>query len=259
MKRLKEGLAEFNCFILFVLVLIFILILVVVLWPDDKNNSSSIVVKDREEAREIMEEFLLEKYGESYEVSLPARTDSGDFHAYFYDPLEKVVEVDVETGECRDSKTADIVLDYLEENIESKINDNWLDNMSEFAVNFVSSVPSKNWPVDSDPLDIIAEENMYFTLIILVNTDSIDKLSEVEKVKAILNLEEFANFDMTLDIYYVNNESYQKIIQTYQNSTNNDKRLYLSIDDSSYYNRLTVRYNYDHEITSEEILEDFVN
>lgn len=60
-----------------------------------------------------MEKFLLEKYDVSYDVSLPSRTDNGDFSAHYYNPYDNIVEINVETGECRDSGIRFIVEDYL--------------------------------------------------------------------------------------------------------------------------------------------------
>ena len=56
-----------------------------------------------------------------------------------------------------------------------------------------------------------------------------------------------------------NNEQYQQIVDTYQNSTYIDGKLLLSISDN-YYNKLVVRHiPRKGEITTDEIMEDFTN
>ena len=259
----KKNLKGFSYFGAFVIVFIVILFVVMMLWPSGNEENSykirELVITDREQAREEMEKYLLEKYGKSYEVSLPARTDTGNFHAYFYNPLENMVEIDVETGKCKDSGIKFIVEDYLKERLEPIINNSWNENMHELANYFFYDVPSKDWPIDSNPLDIIEVEYMQFVTVIVVNTESIDKNVEANKVKQFLDLDELYKFKISLEIYYVNNEQYQQIVDTYQNSTYIDGKLFLSIGDN-YYNKLVVRHiPRKGEITTDEIMEDFTN
>ena len=259
----KKNLKGFSYFGAFVIVFIVILFVVMMLWPSGNEENSykirELVITDREQAREEMEKYLLEKYGKSYEVSLPARTDTGNFHAYFYNPLENMVEIDVETGKCKDSGIKFIVEDYLKEKIEPIINNNWNDNISDFSVHFFYDVPSKNWPIDSNPLDIIEVEYMQFAPVIVVNTESIDKNVEANKVKQLLDLENLYNFNISLTIFYVNNEQYQQIVETYHNSTYTKNKLYICVGDN-YYNKLIVNYfPRKEEITTNEIMEDFTN
>ncbi len=259
----KKNLKGFSYFCAFVIVFVVILFVVMMLWPSGNEENSykirELVITDREQAREEMEKYLLEKYGKSYEVSLPARTDTGNFHAYFYNPLENMVEIDVETGKCKDSGIKFIVEDYLKEKIEPIINNNWNDNISDFSVYFLYDVPSKNWPVDSNPLDIIEVEYMQFAPVIVVNTESIDKNVEANKVKQLLDLENLYNFNISLTIFYVNNEQYQQIVETYHNSTYTKNKLYICVGDN-YYNKLIVNYfPRKEEITTNEIMEDFTN
>lgn len=118
---------------------------------------------------------------------MPSRTDNGDFSAHYYNPYDNIVEINVETGECRDSGIRFIVEDYLKEKLEPIINSNWNENMQEFSISFINDVPSKDWSVDSSSLDIIETESMSFTMVILVNTESIDKSVEASKVKGCKN------------------------------------------------------------------------
>ena len=62
-----------------------------------------------------------------------------------------------------------------------------------------------------------------------------------------------------LEIYYAKNEEYQQIVKTYQNNNYTDRKLLMSID-NNYYNKLVVRYNpRKGELTTDEIIGDFVN
>lgn len=268
MNKVKKILNGFGYFGTFVIVFIIILFVIMMLWPggseedDDSSKEYNIkkqVITNREQAREEMEKYLLKKYGKSYEVSLPSRTEVGEFYAYFYNPYENIVEINVETGKCRDSGIKSIVEDYLKEKLEPIINNSWNENMHELANYFFYDVPSKDWPVDSNPLDIIEVEYMQFVTVIVVNTESIDKNFEANKVKQFLDLDELYKFKISLEIYYVNNEQYQQIVDTYQNSTYIDGKLLLSIGDN-YYNKLVVRHiPRKGEITTDEIMEDFTN
>lgn len=262
MKKENKVLKSFSYFGTFVIVFIIAFIAIIMLWPgnsdDNGSNIKKTVIKDREQAREEMEEYLLEKYGESVEVSLPFRSEDGNFQAYVYNPFSYMIEIDVETGKCKDGRVKSIVEDYLKEKVEPIINNDWNDNILDISVQFFDDVPSKDWPVNSDPLDIIDEERMNLGLIIVVNAESIDKNVEASKVKQLIDLEELYSFNITCEVYYVNNEVYQQIGQTYQNSTS-DEQLLMSIGDN-YYNKLVVRYNpCKEEITTEEIIEDFAN
>lgn len=131
--------------------------------------------------------------------------------------------------------------------------------MQEFSISFINDVPSKDWSVDSSSLDIIETESMSFTMVILVNAESIDKSVEASKVKQLLDLEELSNLNIILEIYYAKNEEYQQIVKTYQNNNYTDRKLLMSID-NNYYNKLVVRYNSRKgELTTNEIIGDFVN
>ena len=256
--KILKGVSYFGTFVI-------VFIIIIMLWPGESDNSldssniRDVVITSKEQAREEMEKFLLEKYDVSYDVSLPSRTDNGDFSAHYYNPYDNIVEINVETGECRDSGIRFIVEDYLKEKLEPIINSNWNENMQEFSISFINDVPSKDWSVDSSSLDIIETESMSFTTVILVNTGSIDESVEASKVKKPLDLEELYKFKISLEIYYVNNEQYQQIVETYQNSTYIDGKLLLSIGDN-YYNKLVVRHiPHKGEITTDEIMEDFTN
>lgn len=256
--KILKGVSYFGTFVI-------VFIIIIMLWPGksdnslDSSNIRDVVITSKEQAREEMEKFLLEKYGVSYDVSLPSRTDNGDFSAHYYNPYDNIVEINVETGECRDSGIRFIVEDYLKEKLEPIINSNWNENMQEFSISFINDVPSKDWSVDSSPLDIIETESMNFTTVILVNTGSIDKSVEASKVKQLLDLEELSNFNIILGIYYANNEEYQQIVKTYQNNNYTDRKLLMSID-NNYYNKLVVRYNpRKGELTTDEIIGDFDN
>ena len=265
MKKGNKFLKGFSYFGTFVIVCIISFVVIIMLWPGESDNSSDssnirdVVITSKEQAREEMEKYLLKKYGKSYEVSLPSRTEVGEFYAYFYNPYENIVEINAETGKCRDSGIKSIVEDYLKEKLEPIINNSWNENIHEFANYFFYDVPSKDWPVDSNPLDIIEVEYMQFVTVIVVNTESINKNVEANKVKQFLDLEELYKFNISLEIYYVNNEQYQQIVETYQNSTYIDRKLFLSIGDN-YYNKLIVRHiPRKGEITTDEIMEDFTN
>ena len=268
MKKGNKFLKGFSYFGTFVIVCIISFVVIIMLWPggskeyDDSSKKYNIrkqVITNREQAREEMEKYLLKKYGKSYEVSLPFIPDGSKFQAYFYNPYENIVEINIETGKCKDSGIKFIVEDYLKERLEPIINNSWNENMHELANYFFYDVPSKDWPIDSNPLDIIEVEYMQFVTVIVVNTESIDKNVEANKVKQFLDLDELYKFKISLEIYYVNNEQYQQIVDTYQNSTYIDGKLLLSIGDN-YYNKLVVRHiPRKGEITTDEIMEDFTN
>ena len=256
--KILKGVSYFGTFVI-------VFIIIIMLWPGESDNSldssniRDVVITSKEQAREEMEKFLLEKYDVSYDVSLPSRTDNGDFSAHYYNPYDNIVEINVETGECRDSGIRFIVEDYLKEKLEPIINSNWNENMQEFSISFINDVPSKDWSVDSSSLDIIETESMSFTTVILVNAGSIDESVEASKVKQLLDLEELSNLNIILEIYYANNEEYQQIVKTYQNNNYTDRKLLMSID-NNYYNKLVVRYNSRKgELTTNEIIGDFVN
>ncbi len=268
MDKVKKNLKVIRYFGTFVIVFIISFVAIIMLWPESSDeststNNSSIkkaVITSREQAREEMEKFLLEKYGVEYNVSLPARTDIGDFHAYFFNPIQNYVEINVETGECKDSGINFIVKDYLEEKIEPIINSNWNENIQEDSVYFFDDVPSIDWPVDSNPLDIIDKERMRFELVVVVNTESIDKSVEAAKVKQLIDLEELYNFDITFHFFYANNEEYKQIEQTFKNNTTHtDIELLMSIGDN-YYNKLVIIHTPSkREITTDEIINFFTN
>ncbi len=262
MKKENKVLKGLSYFGTFVIVFIIAFVAIIMLWPGNSSyespNIRDVVITSKEQAREEMEKFLFEKYGEKVEVSLPFRSENGNFQAYVSSPFSYVVEIDVETGKCKDGRVKSIVEDYLKEKIDPLIDNDWNEYIEELDIYFENDVPSKDWSVDSYPLDIIEEERMDLGVIIVVNEESIDKNMEASKVKQLVDLEQLYNFNITFEIYYANNEGYQQIDQQYQNSTG-DKKLLLSIEDN-YYNKLIVRHNSSNEeITVEEIIEGFNN
>ena len=215
-------------------------------------------ITSREQAREIMEDYLQEKYQNSYEVQLPHRNDTGDFQAQAY-PGEDVnrgiyVTIDIETGECRDSGCLDLVEKYVEKDLKEVQEAEWEKGRIQILCSFWDDVPEQEWGTDADPREIVQDENVHCQIFLMIPYEEPDKEQEAERISRLISDGCLNGMRITLEGYYVDDAVYVSS----EEQLADGRAMMLADCGESYENKVTVRWNSgDEPLDSEEIISGF--
>ena len=185
----------------------------------EKKSEDDLKIKSREEARQILKEYLKEKYNEEYTVNLPARNKNDDYIATAYienDYLSTIrVAVNSNTLECRDSYCLKNLNKYFENIINDEISKKWDKSICQVNCGFRNEVSNKNRELDENPALIFEEEkeNITAAIYIVINKDNIEKSKEAELIDEILKIKELNGLFCSLDVYYVDDVIYNKTLE----------------------------------------------
>lgn len=229
---------------------------------DQEGGADSLVKKQvvtsREQAREVMGDYLQKKYGAAYEVQLPRRNDSGNFQAQAY-PGGNVnyglyIMVDTETGECRDSGCLDLVEAYVEEQLNEIQQESWEKSHLQILCDFRENVPEQEWAADADAEDIIEEEQIQCQIFLMVSDTEPVRNQEAEKLQKILNADCLNGMQLTLEGYYVNSETFSES----ESQLSDGRDMMLADCGRNYTDKVTVRWNPEKGVINpEEIISGF--
>lgn len=179
---------------------------------NDSKQTVKLAVTSRSQAREIVRDYLSEKYQLPYIVQIPYRNEAGDFQVQAYPegfPNKSIyAAVDAESGECRDSGCKEIVETYLEKQLESLKQTNWEKSRIQILCSFWDDVPEHVWDTDTEPQDIIQTETMHCQIFLMIADAAPDKEQEAKKIKNILADGSLYGLRITLEGYYVDDAVY---------------------------------------------------
>lgn len=215
-------------------------------------------ITSREQAREIMEDYLQEKYQNSYIVQLPYRNDTGNFQAQAYpeDDVNRGIYImaDTESGECIDSGCKEIVESYVEEHLKSVQQSEWEKSNMQILCSFWDDVPGQEWETDAEPQDIIQNETVHCQIFLMIAETEPDKEQEAERIKRILGDACLNGMRITLEGYYVD----ESIFAASEEQLSDGRAMMLASCGEDYVNKVTVRWNSGGEpLDSEEIVSGF--
>lgn len=178
------------------------------------------MIRSREEAREIMREFLEEKYDTEYIVNLPSRNENDDYIATAYienSPDTQIrVAVEAQTGICRDSGCLKALNSYLEDAILKNASEMWDKISVQVNCSFKNEVPNVDRDENDAPETILSEERVNGGIYVMIQKDAIEKEEETALIQRILQTEALDGFYCEFNVYYVSSQTYEKTLEQMQ-------------------------------------------
>lgn len=233
-------------------------------WKESDNETGkeetmgNLMILSKEQAQETIECYLQEKYGETYQVSLPFITEDGNYMTKVFiegDPDETIqVKVDSFSGVCRDSRCVKTVEFSIREALEKEIDGLWDNYSLEVSCSLSTDVSKQEWNMDSSPEDILEQEEVQCQLYLMLQSEQPDKEQESELLKKLIDSDCLKNLHLNLDCYYVSD----RIFNTACEEMDEGKSMPDTSCDSEFANYVNVNWYTRFAIESEEIINGFI-
>lgn len=224
----------------------------------EEETMAELKVLSKEQAQIIAEQYLQETYNENYQVSLPFRTEDGNYKAEARAVKNKKnrlqVKIYVSSGMCRDDGCVSIVENALTETVKAQLNQLWPANRFELSCQLRNKVSEQEWKADSEAEKILEKEDMQCQLYLLILEDQPDQRQEAEKIKQLIDSDCMKNLHLNLDVYYAAEDVFaQSCAQMDQNQAIRN-----TICDTRFSNYVTVNAYTNTSIGLEEIIHGFI-
>lgn len=224
----------------------------------EEETMGNLMILSKEQAQETIERYLQEKYGETYQVSLPFITEDGNYaaEASIEDDPDRTfqVKVDSSSGICRDSRCINTVESGIREALEKEIAGLWDKYSFEVSCSLSTGVSKQEWNPDASPEDILKQEEVQCQLYLLLQADLPDKKQESELLKKLIDSDCLKNLHLNLDCYYVSD----RIFDTACEEMDEGKTMPDTSCDSEFNNYVNVNWYTRFAIEPEEIINGFI-
>lgn len=223
----------------------------------EEETMGDLMILSKEQAREVIECYLQEKYGGTYQVSLPCVTEDGNYAAEALmegNPDNRIqVKVQSASGVCRDSRCAQIVENNVRENLEKAISGIWDKYKFQLFCSLSTGVSRQDWNLDASPEDILQQEEVQCQLYLLIQEEQSEKEKQADLLKQLLDLDCLKNMHLNLDVYYVTDRVFNAACE----EINEGKSMPDTSCDSDFINFVNVNWYTRFEIEPEEIINGF--
>lgn len=187
---------------------------------EDEMAAEDLMIRSREEAREVLRTFLYEKYGKEYIVNLPSRNENNDYiaTAYVENDAESQIRaaVEAESGVCRDNGCLKDLNRWMESVIMDQASELWNQVTVQVNCKFRNEVPAVDRDSQGDLTDILKEEQLNGSIYLMIQKDSIEKEEEAELIGRLLKTEALEGFFCEWNVYYVSAEIYETTLKELQ-------------------------------------------